>query len=555
MAELYRAVDILGRAGLKIDSDFGVSDEGDPWFVFCRADNGDVIVHFARIDGKYVASSIAVDETFRGGDFREIIERIVQSQPLIVPPSSSSPRLFLHPGVVLTAFVATALMFSHRAEAADSINPSMPVTFSDGHSDGGASGLSGVLKQFFTEVFGTPGRPGQLADKHGDADGRNSLFLTSLIAIAIAATDQSSAPWVDDVSLLQLDSSGAGANAEGAAQVLPVAQIDLVDQAAAAASSTAVTTLAAADEAPMPAILIKETGITDGQAAQLSLGGVDHVQPAQAEVHRVDSAASATPLEILGEHSQVHQAAVAATTTTAVTQTASATSSSGYLFDGYLLSPEVVKAFGGVAANAHGGSSTETSATVAASTDSSATSTGHTSTDSQVGAVSTAVQSTSLDGGQFIIDPAITGHTTAATAAATAALSAAVAPGVTAQAEVVVSSAASAGSDPQATLTALVNYVFSNQHMLTGTLTESGYLHTMLSASGASSSTLLVVYDSKDMPYTIFPLTQGVLFVDDTELSSSQAVHISSSDTTTLHLANGGSVTLIGIITTDHLVS
>ena len=103
LAELYRVVDLLGRAGLSVATDMGMSDEGDPWFVFCRVDNEEVIAHFARIDGIFVAASIAVDETFRGANFRAIVDRLVSSQPLVVPPPKPGSRLLLHPAVLLTA--------------------------------------------------------------------------------------------------------------------------------------------------------------------------------------------------------------------------------------------------------------------------------------------------------------------------------------------------------------------------------------------------------------------------------------------------------------------
>ena len=45
------------RQGFSVATEQGVSDEGEPWFVFCRADNEEVIAHFARIDGEYVIVS------------------------------------------------------------------------------------------------------------------------------------------------------------------------------------------------------------------------------------------------------------------------------------------------------------------------------------------------------------------------------------------------------------------------------------------------------------------------------------------------------------------
>ena len=34
VADFYRAVDILKKAGLDTEVDLGLTDEGDPWFVF-----------------------------------------------------------------------------------------------------------------------------------------------------------------------------------------------------------------------------------------------------------------------------------------------------------------------------------------------------------------------------------------------------------------------------------------------------------------------------------------------------------------------------------------
>lgn len=120
LAELYRVVDILGRAGVQTFIDMGLSDEGEPWLVVCRSDNGDVLAHFARIDGQFVAASTAIDETFRGANFRQIVDRLARSQPLMVPLAQTEgggARLYMHPSVVLTAFVATALALSGHDDA------------------------------------------------------------------------------------------------------------------------------------------------------------------------------------------------------------------------------------------------------------------------------------------------------------------------------------------------------------------------------------------------------------------------------------------------------
>jgi len=37
VAEFYRVEAILVQSGLRVTSARGLTDEGDPWFVFCRA--------------------------------------------------------------------------------------------------------------------------------------------------------------------------------------------------------------------------------------------------------------------------------------------------------------------------------------------------------------------------------------------------------------------------------------------------------------------------------------------------------------------------------------
>ena len=59
LAEFYRVESALLQGGLLVTTDRGVSDEGDPWFVFCRSDTEEVIAHFARIEGCYLVASSA----------------------------------------------------------------------------------------------------------------------------------------------------------------------------------------------------------------------------------------------------------------------------------------------------------------------------------------------------------------------------------------------------------------------------------------------------------------------------------------------------------------
>ena len=112
IAEFYRVEAALTQAGLHVTTDRGVSDEGDPWFVFCRFD-GDVILHFARIDDLYVVASEAFGRPLQGPDFRALLNAVAAEHPTLVPlprPDARGARgnLVLHPAALLAAIVATA---------------------------------------------------------------------------------------------------------------------------------------------------------------------------------------------------------------------------------------------------------------------------------------------------------------------------------------------------------------------------------------------------------------------------------------------------------------
>ena len=111
LAECYRVEAALVRAGLQIGSEQGLSDEADPWFVFCRPD-GDAVMHFARIDGSYVIASEVLDSPMRGSDFRALINEIARRYPelLPIPQSAGETKLSVHPAALLAALVAAATL-------------------------------------------------------------------------------------------------------------------------------------------------------------------------------------------------------------------------------------------------------------------------------------------------------------------------------------------------------------------------------------------------------------------------------------------------------------
>src|SRR6516225_7434622 len=120
LGEFYRVESALLQAGLKIETECGVSDEGDPWFAFCRPDDGEVIVHIARIDGNYILAGPCYEGIACGTDIASLVQDLASRHPLmqmrgnIVRPGSN---VFVHPAVLLIAIIATAFFKGTEARA------------------------------------------------------------------------------------------------------------------------------------------------------------------------------------------------------------------------------------------------------------------------------------------------------------------------------------------------------------------------------------------------------------------------------------------------------
>jgi hypothetical protein len=117
LEEFYRVEDALTKSGVVISTDRGLTDEGEPWFVFFRQDNEEVIVHFARIDGEYVVASNFTEAVFRGRNFQTLVRELLDSVPDLLPKHSSRSTVFLHPATLLAALVVTGYVKSSELNA------------------------------------------------------------------------------------------------------------------------------------------------------------------------------------------------------------------------------------------------------------------------------------------------------------------------------------------------------------------------------------------------------------------------------------------------------
>ena len=116
LAEFYRVESALIQGGMRIITDRGLSDEGDPWFVFCREDSGEPVVHFARIDGQYIIASPAYEGVARGLDFKSMVRDLISHHGLAPVKTSEKSNIFMHPAALLIVLVGIAF-FKTPSEA------------------------------------------------------------------------------------------------------------------------------------------------------------------------------------------------------------------------------------------------------------------------------------------------------------------------------------------------------------------------------------------------------------------------------------------------------
>lgn len=129
LASIYRALRLLQGAGVAVEVDRGVTDDGSPWCIFCSA-QGDVLVHIARIDRGYVLDGVGLEAPIRGRTFDELIDRFVGHRrddaaadrkaglsDILDLSKRRDEKLFVHPAAQLAALLWAAMVVKDIALA------------------------------------------------------------------------------------------------------------------------------------------------------------------------------------------------------------------------------------------------------------------------------------------------------------------------------------------------------------------------------------------------------------------------------------------------------
>mgnify|MGYP003148283637 CR=1 FL=1 len=127
LADLYRTQRILAQAGVTTEVDRGITDEGDPWFVFMDG-QGEVLVHFSRFDGVYLVSSHLQEAPIKGESLQDLVTQFSnrvrpvdsrQEAPNVVSMARRHRDVvFIHPAAALAALVWSVYLMSDELIAA-----------------------------------------------------------------------------------------------------------------------------------------------------------------------------------------------------------------------------------------------------------------------------------------------------------------------------------------------------------------------------------------------------------------------------------------------------
>lgn len=129
LATLFRINRLLNLAELTIETDRGVTDENDPWFVFLDS-KGEVFVHLCRIGDRYLLDSPCQRAVVEGHSLNDLVEAYVKQMGMAHTSTSrvrhniiqlaneKGRKVEVHPAAALAALIWTIYLQSDELSAA-----------------------------------------------------------------------------------------------------------------------------------------------------------------------------------------------------------------------------------------------------------------------------------------------------------------------------------------------------------------------------------------------------------------------------------------------------
>lgn len=76
--EIRQAVERLALPGAALETGWGTSDEGDPWFAVTDAGTGELILHLTRLNNSFIAVAPALGGSLHARDLRTLINESIR---------------------------------------------------------------------------------------------------------------------------------------------------------------------------------------------------------------------------------------------------------------------------------------------------------------------------------------------------------------------------------------------------------------------------------------------------------------------------------------------
>lgn len=281
LGELFRVAHILRQSGMAIETDMGLSDEGDPWFVFFSAQSEDVIAHFARINGEIIVHGLSIGAAIAGVDLQDVVKRLKPVQALEQQQQAQGSRsVVLHPFMLLVAFVAASFLATEESQAAATLDkvsgkPDVhPETLSKAKSDWFDRAMSLLTNKASKDRLDSAVQ--ELATGRAKLDSSDAMHHSLGLVMLAAAISQAQADVLFSVTPLGAESDvplkpiteNYKAVGDGA---IAVANAVVVDPLAATPVSPTVTRLAHSDSPLAVDVGTLASGLVDISA--LSAGG------------------------------------------------------------------------------------------------------------------------------------------------------------------------------------------------------------------------------------------------------------------------------------------
>jgi hypothetical protein len=125
-ARLEELADRLAASGVRVEVIFGATDEGDPWCVVTDED-GDVLIHVARIHGKFVVHSAVDDAVNESADLHTALrDRLAATEEAMAPSSATILPFGARQAQTFLALLAATAFFYETSAIGDTAEAGEP---------------------------------------------------------------------------------------------------------------------------------------------------------------------------------------------------------------------------------------------------------------------------------------------------------------------------------------------------------------------------------------------------------------------------------------------